>query len=179
MQPEPQRGKNMLTVTQLARECGISRTTILYYEKEQLLLPTLRSENGYRWYGDKEIARLKAISSYRSYGLPLTSIRTLLDKQGQSQATILKDHFEELEREIQTLRAQQSAIVALLQEPNLREDKSVNKQRWVEIMQAAGFTEADMVKWHQKFEEMEPQEHQKFLESLAIDADEIAQIRKM
>ena len=69
MQPEPQRGKNMLTVTQLARECGISRTTILYYEKEQLLLPTVRSENGYRWYGDKEIERLKAISSYRSYGL--------------------------------------------------------------------------------------------------------------
>ncbi len=169
----------MLTVTQLARECGISRTTILYYEKEQLLLPTCRGENGYRWYGESEINRLKAISSYRSYGLSLASIRALLEHQGQSQAQILKDHFAELEQEIQTLRAQQSAIVALLQEPNLIEDKSVTKQRWVEIMQAAGFSDADMVKWHQKFEEMEPEEHQKFLESLSIDSEEIAQIRKM
>ncbi|EGU32547.1 MerR family transcriptional regulator [Vibrio scophthalmi LMG 19158] len=177
--PEPQRGEKMLTVTQLARECGTSRTTILYYEKEQLLLPAYRAENGYRWYGENEVERLKTIASYRSYGLPLSSIRTLLDRQGQSQAQILKDHFEELEREIQTLRAQQKAIVVLLQEPKLIEDKSVTKQRWVEIMQAAGFTQADMVKWHQTFEAMEPQEHQKFLESLGIDAQEIEQIRKI
>lgn len=169
----------MLTVTQLARECGISRTTVLYYEREQLLVPAYRSDNGYRWYGEIEMERLKAISSYRSYGLPITSIRILLDRKDQSQAQILKDHFEKLEREIQTLRSQQKAIVVLLQEPNLIEDTIVTKQRWVEIMQAAGFTESDMIKWHQKFEEMEPQEHQKFLESLGIEAQEIDQIRKI
>ncbi|MEF1300969.1 MerR family transcriptional regulator, partial [Vibrio owensii] len=95
----------MLTVTQLARECGLSRTTILYYEREGLLAPAHRSENGYRWYGEKEIQRLKTISSYRSYGLPISSIRTLLAQKGKSQAEILKDHFNELEREIQNLRA--------------------------------------------------------------------------
>lgn len=42
----------------------------------------------------------------------------------------------------------------------------VNKKRWVEIMVAAGFGEEEMTKWHQKFEELEPLEHQKFLESL-------------
>ncbi|GAL04728.1 transcriptional regulator MerR family [Photobacterium aphoticum] len=46
-------------------------------------------------------------------------------------------------------------------------------------MIAAGFDEAAMVKWHQKFEAMEPEEHQKFLESLGIDADEIARIRAL
>jgi MerR family copper efflux transcriptional regulator len=30
--------------------------------------------------------------------------------------------------------------------------------------------------WHQKFEEMEPDEHQNFLESLGIQADEIENI---
>ncbi|GAK21033.1 transcriptional regulator, MerR family [Vibrio sp. JCM 19052] len=145
----------MLTVTQLARECGLSRTTILYYEREGLLAPAHRSENGYRWYGEKEMQRLKTISSYRSYGLPISSIRTLLAQKGKSQAEILKDHFNELEREIQNLRAQQKAIVVLLQEPQLIEDNIVTKERWVQIMQAAGFSENDMVTWHQKFEEME------------------------
>ncbi|AMF99922.1 MerR family transcriptional regulator [Vibrio owensii] len=169
----------MLTVTQLARECGLSRTTILYYEREGLLAPAHRSENGYRWYGEKEMQRLKTISSYRSYGLPISSIRTLLAQKGKSQAEILKDHFNELEREIQNLRAQQKAIVVLLQEPQLIEDNIVTKERWVQIMQAAGFSENDMVTWHQKFEEMEPAEHQKFLESLGIEQDEIVRIRAL
>ncbi|HGY9612688.1 MerR family transcriptional regulator [Vibrio harveyi] len=169
----------MLTVTQRARECGLSRTTILYYEREGLLAPAHRSENGYRWYGEKEMQRLKTISSYRSYGLPISSIRTLLAQKGKSQAEILKDHFNELEREIQNLRAQQKAIVVLLQEPQLIEDNIVTKERWVQIMQAAGFSESDMVTWHQKFEEMEPAEHQKFLESLGIEQDEIVRIRAL
>lgn len=169
----------MLTVTQLTRECGLSRTTILYYEREGLLAPAHRSENGYRWYGEKEMQRLKTISSYRSYGLPISSIRTLLAQKGKSQAEILKDHFNELEREIQNLRAQQKAIVVLLQEPQLIEDNIVTKERWVQIMQAAGFSENDMVTWHQKFEEMEPAEHQKFLESLGIEQDEIVRIRAL
>ncbi|KIF50341.1 MerR family transcriptional regulator [Vibrio owensii 47666-1] len=169
----------MLTVTQIAKQFGISRTTILYYEKEELLLPACRSENGYRWYGEKEIERLETITSYRSYGLSVSSIRTLLDRNGESQAQILKDHFNELEREIQNLRAQQKAVVVLLQEPSLLEENVVNKERWVEIMVAAGFTETDMVKWHQKFEELEPNEHQKFLESLGISGDEITKIRAL
>ncbi|MDF2153100.1 MerR family transcriptional regulator [Vibrio sp. CAU 1672] len=167
----------MLTVTQLAKECGISRTTLLYYEREGLLQPAYRSENGYRWYGDKERQRLQTITAYRGYGLPISSIRTLLAQQGQSQAQILKAHFRQLEQEIQTLRAQQKAIVVLLQEPHLIEERIVTKQRWVEIMQAAGFSPQDMLTWHQKFEEMEPQEHQKFLESLGISPQEIERIR--
>lgn len=169
----------MLTVTQLAKECGISRTTILYYEKEGLLSPALRSENGYRWYSNREIERLKNIVSYRSYGIPVASISSLLDRNGESQTQILKDHFNELEHEIQHLRMQQKAIVTLLQEPSLVEENMVTKERWVEIMRASGLDDGAMIKWHQKFEEMEPEEHQKFLELLGIAQDEIAQIRNL
>ena len=170
----------MLTVTQLARECGISRSTILYYEREGLLTPASRSENGYRWYGNKEIERLKSIVSYRSYGIPVANIENLLDrKQGMSQFHILRDHLNELGKEIDLLRNQQKAIVALLQEPKLLEANMVTKDRWVEIMKAAGFDDAAMTTWHQKFEEMEPAEHQKFLESLGINAEEIKQIRAL
>lgn len=167
----------MLTVTQLAKRCGISRATLLYYERAQLIAPAYRADNGYRWYGDNELERLRHIVSYRAYGLPVASIHHLLDRAGKSQAQILREHFEQLEHEIQKLRAQQKAIVVLLQEPERLEETMVTKQRWVEIMQAAGFSENDMVKWHQTFEKMEPQEHQKFLQSLGITADEIEKIR--
>ncbi len=143
-----------------------------------MLQPAFRSANGYRWYGEGEEKRLEAIVAYRSYGLPLDSIRSLLD-QGDvnSQAQLLRNHFNQLEASIHQLRQQQKAIVALLQEPHLLEQNMVNKERWVEIMQAAGLNDTQMMAWHQKFEQMEPEEHQKFLQSLGIEEQEIKRIR--
>lgn len=71
----------MLTVTQIAKAYNISRTTILYYERAGLLLPHSRSDNGYRWYGKKEQARLESIISYRSFGLSIQEISALLDRK--------------------------------------------------------------------------------------------------
>lgn len=170
----------MLTITQLAREFNISRSTLLYYEREGLLRPTLRSENGYRWYGDKELQRLETILAYRSYGLAVADIRVIVNRTGtKSQEDILREQFSNLELEIQKLKKQQKAIVSLLQQPNLLEETMMTKQRWVEIMQAAGLNEEDMQNWHRQFEKMEPEEHQRFLESLNIEQTEIKQIRAM
>ncbi len=54
----------------------------------------------------------------------------------------------------------------------------INKERWVEIMRAAGFSEEDMRGWHVQFEKMEPEAHREFLQSLGIPKDEIAKIRE-
>lgn len=170
----------MLTITQLARRCKVSRATVLYYERAGLLQPAWRADNGYRWYGEAELARLQTITDYRAYGLPIASISSLLDAHaGESQEAILQRHFADLERTIRQLRQQQSAIVSLLNNQQRMENTMVSKERWVDIMKAAGFNEADMTRWHQTFEHMEPQEHQKFLESLGIDDAEIRRIRAL
>ena len=54
----------------------------------------------------------------------------------------------------------------------------VTKEKWITIMKAAGFTEADMNRWHAEFEKSAPEEHQEFLEFLHIPADEIRSIRE-
>lgn len=139
----------MLTVTELARKCHISRASVLFYERKGLLKPALRSENGYRWYGEAELDRLNKIISYRSYGIPVAEISILVDRDNaELQSELLQAQFHKLEQSISALRKQQSAIVALLQKPELMENKMVTKQRWVEIMQASGFSESDMIKWH-------------------------------
>lgn len=168
----------MLTITELAKKCNISRASVLFYERKGLLKPALRSQNGYRWYGKDELDRLNQIIAYRSYGIPVAEISTLVDRNSREiQSELLKAQFHKLEQGISALRRQQAAIVALLQQPELMETKMVTKQRWVEIMKASGFSESDMINWHQNFEKMEPKEHQKFLESLGISADEIKKIR--
>lgn len=168
----------MYSVSQLAKLCGVSRTTILYYEKKGLLKPSNRSENGYRWYGDEKVILLKSILTYRSYGLPVSQLKDIIDHGDDAvREKILRKQFEALEHEINELRNQQKAIIKILQQPTLTEIPMVTKDRWVEIMRSAGLTEEHMVNWHRKFEAMEPEEHQKFLESLGIEQEEIYKIR--
>jgi len=170
----------MLTVTKLAKTCKISRTTVLYYEREGLLKPALRSDNGYRWYGEAELKQLNDILRFRSFGIPVAEIQSLINQDTSvCQSEVLRAQFEKLEQSILDLRKQQSAIVALLQQPELLEKNMVTKERWVEIMKASGFSPDDMVNWHKNFEKMEPTEHQIFLESLGIDDEEIVKIRNL
>lgn len=167
----------MYTITQLARLCNVSRTTILYYERTGLLLPAQRSDNGYRLYKHEQVERLKAVLSYRSFGVPVADIEPLLrSTDNMEQQALLKNQFAALEDEIQRLKKQQHAIIALLGQKS--KPAIISKQRWTELMAATGMTEEDMLQWHIQFESMEPQGHQKFLESLGIAPDEIVRLRQ-
>ncbi len=57
--------KTMLSVTQLARQCGLSRSTVLYYEGIGLLPVPPRSLGNYRWYDPVQLARLQRICACR------------------------------------------------------------------------------------------------------------------
>ena len=170
----------MTTISTLARQFGLSRTTLLYYDRLDLLKPFRRSRSGYRLYSSAEANRLEQICFYRKMGIPLREMKELLDNPGANAPSgILQRRLRVLDREIADLRKQQRSICELLkQKPLQKGEPMVNKERWVEIMGAAGFKEADMRNWHIQFEKMEPQAHQEFLESLKIPEDEIAEIRE-
>lgn len=169
---------DLLTVSQLAERFGLSRATLLYYEREGLLQPAVRAANGYRYYGEQELARLRRITGYRSYGVPIADIRELLERE--TNATIervLRRRFEQLESEIRALRGQQRALVAILEHSDFHRQPAMTKARWTSIMRAAGMSEEDMHSWHREFEAREPEAHQEFLESLNLDKAEIERIR--
>jgi len=54
----------------------------------------------------------------------------------------------------------------------------MTKEKWVSIMKGAGFSEADMHRWHVVFERTAPDDHEQFLQYLRIPSDEIQAIRK-
>jgi DNA-binding transcriptional MerR regulator len=167
-----------LTVTRLARACGLARGTILYYESIGLLTRPRRSAGNYRLYSDKDLERLRQICSYRNAGLNLGDIRSILDQPRNKAAGVLERRLVELGCEIARLREHQRAIGRLLQSANqLRRVSMVTKEKWVEIMRAAGFSEDAMRRWHAEFEKLAPEEHQEFLEFLRIPGEEARSIR--
>ena len=168
----------MLTISKLAKRFGLSRATILYYEREGLLEPASRAANGYRWYGEREIERLKQIAGFRSYGVSVRDIRELLARDSdQAHEQILRKRFAQMETEIQDLRCQQQSLLAILEQTPEAPQAPMSKERWSGIMRAAGMSDGDMRNWHREFEAREPLAHQEFLESLNLDTGEIRRIR--
>jgi DNA-binding transcriptional MerR regulator len=166
----------LITVSTLARQCGISRTALLYYEKQNLLQPSVRGSNGYRYYTEDDVECLRKIIGYRSAGLPVADIRRLLaaEKGGDH---ILQSHFFRIEQEIQSLRRQQYAIVNLLRLQISAGEKSVNKAEWVGAMREADMSDEDMDEWHRLFESMVPEEHEAFLKMIGCGPAERKSIR--
>jgi DNA-binding transcriptional MerR regulator len=168
----------MLSVSQIARKFGLSRTTILYYESCGLLKPALRTRADYRLYGEKETRVLEQICLYRSVGLSVASIRAMLTSPQSEMASLLRRRLQELDSEINQLRQHQRVILQLLQSKDiLRRTKKMTKDKWVSIMKAAGLTEDDMNRWHREFERSAPEDHNEFLQFLHIPAAEIKTIR--
>jgi DNA-binding transcriptional MerR regulator len=167
-----------LTVTNLARACKLSRSTLLYYESIGLLARPRRTAGNYRAYSSKDLERLRQICVYRDAGVPLADIRALLEGPRDDAAAVLRRRLVELSGGIERLRDQQRAIARLLKSAHqLRSIPMVTKEKWVAIMKAAGFSEADMRRWHGEFEKSAPDEHQEFLEFLHIPQEELSRIR--
>ena len=171
----------MLTVTKLARRCGVSRTALLYYESIGLMPPPGRTGGNYRCYSEADAERLLALRAYRNTGLSLEDIRILLktrSRRGGDASGVLKRRLVELDAEIEALRAHQQAILQLLGSRALRKAEMITKEKWVSIMTSCGFSKEQMNRWHAEFERSAPEEHQEFLEFLHIPEPEIKTIRE-
>ncbi len=176
----------MLTVTKLARRCGVSRTALLYYESIGLMPPPARTDGNYRTYSEMDAERLRAIRAYRNAGLSLDDIRTILKtrtgkthgRRGGQASEVLKRRLVELDAEIDALRTHQHAILQLLGSKALGKAEMITKEKWVSIMKSCGLSEDQMDRWHAEFERSAPDEHQEFLEFLHIPPAEIKTIRE-
>jgi hypothetical protein len=54
----------------------------------------------------------------------------------------------------------------------------VDKELWVEMLQAAGMNQKARKRWHTEFERRAPEAHNEFLLSLGISCEEVAKIRR-
>jgi DNA-binding transcriptional MerR regulator len=165
-------------ISQLARMFGLSRSSLLYYDRIGLLRPSERSRANYRVYSHTDRQRLEQICRFRRTGMSLKTIATILAAPRKKMVIALERRLDSLNREIHALRSQQQTIVNLLKDPSLLAGTRVlDKQRWVAVLRGAGLDDAAMERWHKAFERMSPEAHQDFLESLGIDAAQIGEIR--
>ena len=80
----------MMTVKEISDITGISVRTLHYYDEIGLLVPTGKSEAGYRLYDDKALERLRQILFFREFDLPLKEIRAVMENPSFDRNGILQ-----------------------------------------------------------------------------------------
>lgn len=168
----------MLTITAFAKRFNLSRSTLLYYDRVGLLKPAGTSDAGYRLYGERELARMERIETFRNAGLPLNAIREILDGEaGGRVEAALEQQLASLNDEIARLRAQQKLVVQLLGREG-QMDHQVDVTQWVAMLEEAGVDKVGRQRWHAAFERDAPEAHQEFLQSLGLSERQIVDIRR-
>lgn len=166
------------SISQLGKEFGLSRSTLLYYDRIGLLQTSNRSAAGYRRYSEADRNRLERIFRLRQAGLSLAEVKEMLTGETGPSIAILEKRLEQLGEEILALRTQQHTITAMLKNMTSgRFAPVIDKTMWVEMLASAGMDETAMRAWHTEFERRVPEAHHEFLLSLGIPEQEAQKIR--
>ena len=125
---------------------GITKKNIRFYEEKGLLAPGRNSENGYRDYGEAEVAMLRRIKLLRKLGVPIEEIRRMREGT-QTVGDGLRRHLVTLERERRNLD-EAVRLCGLLQtcEMPLSELDAEGFLQEVETLERAGTTFHDQQK---------------------------------
>jgi DNA-binding transcriptional MerR regulator len=189
-------------VKEVARIAGVSVRALHHYDEIGLLVPSARSEAGYRLYGDEDLLRLQQILIGRELGIPLDEVRrSLADPSFDHRAMLERQRKEvatRVERAAAILRAIDVALAALPNEggktmkemskeevtelfegfdPSRYEDEV--KERWGQTdaykesaRRTAKYTKADWERYKAESHAIMTDASRLFLSGVAADADD-------
>jgi DNA-binding transcriptional MerR regulator/precorrin-6B methylase 2 len=138
----------MYQISELAESVGLSRATLLYYEKLGLLRGKRRA-NGYRIYTDADRQRLRLMQQMQAGGLSLQECQACLD--GKLDREMLGQRLATLEQEIVEKTRSRDLLAALLGRGSLKD-------------------------WHEEVERVAPDLHRAWLMTQGFSSEEAARV---
>lgn len=108
----------------LVKKTDLSADSIRFYEKKNLIHPTLRGDNNYRYYDDEALKRLIFIQRCRALDLSLKEIQRLIELEQQPDQDcnavneLIDHHLEQVDAKIAELQRFQLQLQQLRQSCN-------------------------------------------------------------
>lgn len=108
-----------MLIGELSKKISLSRDTIRFYEKLELIQPLVRN-NGYKDYSEQDLQQLQLIQTAKNLGFTLTEIKQILDLVNISEIPaaqfqhILKEKLSAIREKIQQLQNMQNLLENLV-----------------------------------------------------------------
>ncbi|HJP76170.1 MAG TPA: MerR family transcriptional regulator [Pseudonocardiaceae bacterium] len=97
----------------VARATGLTVRTLHYYDEIGLLVPSARSDAGYRLYLAADLERLYRIMRLRRIGMTLDDVRRALDDPDWHLASALGSHLDQLDRQLAATQRLRTSLAAV------------------------------------------------------------------
>jgi DNA-binding transcriptional MerR regulator len=112
----------LLTIGDFSRMTHLSVTALRHYHDVGILEPAaIDPHSGYRSYGTDQVAAAHAIKRLRNLGMPLDSIRAVLNAPSDAERNReIAAHLERMERQLEQTQAAVRGLRALLFDPDVR-----------------------------------------------------------
>ena len=113
-----------MRISELAKLAGVTPRTIRYYESLGLIEANEREGTGFRYYSDRELARLEKINLLKTLGLSLDEISQvipLLFEEPKKLAgkkmllDFLQDHLQAIDRQVDSLTQHRTELQERIQ----------------------------------------------------------------
>ena len=152
----------MYRISKLAQKVGLSRSTLLYYEKLGLI-SAKRQNNGYRCYSDKDVQRVMLLQRLQAGGLTLKECLACL--QAQIDKELLLHRLSVLDAQIAQKQKARELLSSMLGMNSMKEwHQSMEKEAPLahhDFLIKQGFSEkqAQRLKWLSK----DMNEHEQYM----------------
>ena len=119
---------------EFAKKSNVSVRTIRYYDQQNILKPSLLTDEGVRFYTDSDFTRLQQILLLKYLGFTLDDIRNMTI--GDSDYHVLKNSLELQKRMIQDKIAQMQLVCKAIEETedSIKEGKGIDWSNMLEII---------------------------------------------
>lgn len=102
------------SIGEIAKILNISTSKLRYYDKNRIISPEIRKENGYRYYSEKQIILLKKIMLATKSGFHLKEIKLLLSNR-EVEEKIIRNALERIREEISSLQSFEKSLEGILE----------------------------------------------------------------
>lgn len=99
-----------MQIGELAHQAGVSVQTVRFYERRKLLSEPVRTQSGYREYGEEELKQLLFVRQAKSLGFSLDEIREIIRSRGRGECpctdviSVAERHLRDVAEQIRTLQ---------------------------------------------------------------------------
>lgn len=107
--------KNMLKISELSEQTGLSAHTLRYYEKYGLINASNRSETGYRFYTDSDVRRVQFVKTARNTGFSLSDIGQLLSIRVNKQSHSCQEVTDITQKKLFEVNAKMNELLSMQQ----------------------------------------------------------------
>ena len=111
-----------MTIKDVEKQTGLSRSNIRFYEKEKIIDPSRNESNGYRDYSENDVENIKKIAYLRTLGISIEDIRSIISEKVTLQETIEKQK-EVLKSQIVDLNKAKLMCEKMLDEESISYEK--------------------------------------------------------